>query len=172
MVLKSLLCRGFAMYCKIFDFIVKCLTAQATKTVTLGPRVGPDPSRSAYYNEEKQTNEKKNEEGQNRVLKIGFSSIIEEKIEPKVEIQVKKPPKKTVSINENTEIIYPSNDKRKRKRSFDKLPSIDEQKPIKSILKVGSNLIDKQQGVEQGKIRVKRIKNINDIRTENHVEKL
>lgn len=111
---------------------------------------------SARSNQGKRMKDKKNEEEEEEERPIvqdnTDSAKNEERIETKVEIQVKRPPKKMVSINENVEVIYQSHDKRKRNRSFDKLPSIDEQKPMKSILKVSSNLIDKQQGVEPAKL--------------------
>lgn len=58
-----------------------------------------------------------------------------------------KPPKKVVSINERVEEIGTSKNKMKRKKSSDKLTSLqcqeDEPKPLKSILKVGSDLGEK-----------------------------
>ncbi|PON85506.1 Tim44-like domain containing protein [Trema orientale] len=65
-----------------------------------------------------------------------------------------KAPKKMVSINDRVEEIHKIMKKRKKSRSFDKLNSFvngeDESEPLKSILKVGSNLDEKTEtGVNQ-----------------------
>nr|XP_016454213.1 PREDICTED: uncharacterized protein LOC107778468 [Nicotiana tabacum] len=71
--------------------------------------------------------------------------IVEEEAPgPSIETQ-NKAPKKMVSINDNVEEIYFSKQKKmKKKKSTEKVPYIKEQekeepKPLKSILKVGSN---------------------------------
>lgn len=74
----------------------------------------------------------------------GDKIVEEEAPGPSMETQ-NKAPKKMVSINDNVEEIYFSKKKKKKKKSTEKVPSINEQvkeepKPLKSILKVGSNV--------------------------------
>ncbi|CAN4111190.1 unnamed protein product [Withania somnifera] len=73
----------------------------------------------------------------------GYKIVEEEIPGPSMGTQ-NKAPKKMVSINDNVEEIYFSKKKKKRKLT-EKVPSIKEQvkeelKPLKSILKVGSNV--------------------------------
>ncbi|CAN4108694.1 unnamed protein product [Withania somnifera] len=73
----------------------------------------------------------------------GDKIVEEEAPEPSMGTQ-NKAPKKMVSINDNVEEIYFSK-KKKKKKSTEKVHSIKEQvkeepKPLKSILKVGSNV--------------------------------
>lgn len=60
-----------------------------------------------------------------------------------------KAPKKMVSINDRVEYAHKVMKERKKNRSFDKLNSFangeDESKPLRSILKMGSNLDDKTE---------------------------
>lgn len=68
-----------------------------------------------------------------------------ERAEEEISAQAK-PPKKMVSINDRVEDIRKIMKKRKKSNSFDRSYSLeneeDEQKPLRSILKVGSNLDD------------------------------
>ncbi|XP_006361877.1 uncharacterized protein [Solanum tuberosum] len=74
----------------------------------------------------------------------GDKIVEEEASGPSMETQ-NKAPKKMVSINDNVEEIYFSKKKKKKKKSTEKVPSNKEEvkeepKPLKSILKVGSNV--------------------------------
>lgn len=120
---------------RIYNFIMKTLVSQALKTVTLG--------RPMHL-------------GSNRVHTNSSSSCKEREVVTKEEGEEqkenpKKAPKKMVSINENVEEIF-SSKKKKRSKSFKKSKSLEQQqeeeekeeiKPLRSILKVKSNLDEK-----------------------------
>lgn len=78
--------------------------------------------------------------------KSEFESCAEAEIAEDEAASQPKAPKKMVSINDRVE-IHKSMKKRKKSKSFDKSNSFvnaeDESKPLKSILKVGSNLDEK-----------------------------
>ncbi|OIV90840.1 hypothetical protein TanjilG_15573 [Lupinus angustifolius] len=150
---------------KLYHFIRKTLASQALKTVTLG---GPPHSSSSStatrdsgskQGKELQINE---DYGNKELLPThgNFLSSLAAQAEKKNnafmnidEIATKnmtclsqaKPPKKTVSINDNVEEIAPFNKKKRRSKSFQKSSSLnqneeEEPKPLRSILKVGSDL--------------------------------
>ncbi|XP_009773599.1 uncharacterized protein [Nicotiana sylvestris] len=96
---------------------------------------------SVLKNGENDLSQLTNEENEGDVI------VEEEAPRPSMETQ-NKAPKKMVSINDNVEEIYFSKKKKmKKKKSTENVPSIKEQekeepKPLKSILKVGSNIND------------------------------
>ncbi|KAE9618984.1 hypothetical protein Lal_00047202 [Lupinus albus] len=104
---------------KLYHFIRKTLASQALKTVTLG---GPPHNSSSS---------KKN----NACMNI--DEIATKNMTTSTQA---KPPKKTVSINDNVEEIVPVNKKKRRSKSFQKSSSLDqnedgqeEPKPLRSI---------------------------------------
>lgn len=151
-IFGSVFLHGLAACCWVVNFIIGNLEEQATRSVTLGP--------PAYQNHDQSEAVRGGhsgghgsagndpEEDEKELCQTQDEEERPENTSPVTVVQ-KGPPKKTVSINENTErIIYPVKDK-KKKRSVSKLPSMErekdeEPKPLKSILKVGSDLKDKQ----------------------------
>ncbi|XAR49085.1 hypothetical protein NMG60_11032143 [Bertholletia excelsa] len=134
--------RGFLR--RIFDFFVQNLAAQALKTVTLGdplPRSSmthhdPGPNEWEQGNSDSDVSTCVDDNLDDGHLYANLS--IEEKTKKQ-----KGPPKKMVSINEATEVMYPSKAK-KKKRKTEKSASMEsgkeQLKPLKSILRVGSSL--------------------------------
>ncbi|TKY61462.1 hypothetical protein E2542_SST11313 [Spatholobus suberectus] len=151
---------------KLYLFIMKTLASQAMKTVTLGG--------SSHYGSsstEVQITQRGFGTKEDKVVRAetpceghfggSVSPNIEEKNIPcrnnidgnevareNVLGDLPHAPKKMVSINDNVEeIILPS---KKRSKSFQKYNSLDQQehpKPLRSILKVGSNLNDKSNSI-------------------------
>ncbi|KAJ1417094.1 hypothetical protein SESBI_16780 [Sesbania bispinosa] len=149
---------------KLYHFIMNTLAAQACKTVTLGRSNShygsssiKDPISDAAQRDSGTRAHKMMRPETTPYEGLFGDSIIspstehdEEKKNPcrnTVDENVPRAPKKMVSINDNVEeIILPNNNKKKRSKSLEKSNSLGEeenQKPLRSILKVGSNFSDK-----------------------------
>lgn len=161
-IFGCLFSRGLAICCRLFDFIIQSLASQAMKTMTLGPAQGVpsqgQTSQARFKPEQASTGLGGSaslpglSSNCNDFLKVGKDLLPvqdedrTEVVAPESEtaIQVKGPPKKMVSINDRAEVvIYES--KKKKKKTTDKSPSLEREKdedtkPLKSILKAGSNL--------------------------------
>ncbi|KAK7269292.1 hypothetical protein RIF29_22015 [Crotalaria pallida] len=152
---------------KLYHFITKTLASQALKTVTLGHTQHDSSSSSASRGsgskagKEEQIETPSEDYGNKELQQTQGDSIsslagqAEKKDNPSVNmgsLPQAKPPKKMVSINENVEEIVPSKKKR-RSRSFQRSSSQDqnegeeEPKPLRSILKVGSDLNVKSNSI-------------------------
>ncbi|XP_019428088.1 PREDICTED: uncharacterized protein LOC109336135 isoform X2 [Lupinus angustifolius] len=123
---------------KLYHFIRKTLASQALKTVTLG---GPPHSSSSST----ATRDSGSKQAQAEKKNNAFMNIDEIATKNMTCLSQAKPPKKTVSINDNVEEIAPFNKKKRRSKSFQKSSSLnqneeEEPKPLRSILKVGSDL--------------------------------
>ncbi|MED6135209.1 hypothetical protein PIB30_044128 [Stylosanthes scabra] len=134
---------------KVYNFITKTLASQALKTVTLGrstrasSSIAPGDCSAVEDGDRKdQGSMMKCDETaeKNTTMALASASLPQEA----------KPPKKMVSINEIVEQIPTKKMKRKRSKSFQKSSSRnqeeeeeEEPKPLKSILKVGSDLTEK-----------------------------
>lgn len=157
---------------KLYNFFMKTLLAYALKPVILGRPLHQNldcKAQKGTTNETDQMLHSQNQtssEGKQESKTTTDSSMIEntegnvngdrkddhereveeEAAMPSVVLE-KKAPKKVVSINETVEEIPTSKKKLRRKKSTDKLSSFeiqeDETKPLKSILKVGSNIGDR-----------------------------
>lgn len=131
---------------RIYHFIMKTLTSQALKTVTLGRSMQFGSTKVQTSREEEvvikpETKEQKAQENSSP----GMNMNGEEKMLPPG-----KALKKTVSINDNVEEINDRKNRKKRSKSFQKSNSLEQQqeekeniKPLRPILKVKSNLDEK-----------------------------
>ncbi|GAU21385.1 hypothetical protein TSUD_32140 [Trifolium subterraneum] len=138
---------------KLYNFITTTLASQALKTVTLGcsthyrttstaPR-GSDSEADKMVRLETPCNKAKDKDSP--CMNVG-----EMVREDKARLQKRISLKKSVSINDNVEHILPNKKNKKRSKSFQKSSSLDQEeeddeepKPLRSILKVSSDLKDK-----------------------------
>ncbi|KAK2456488.1 hypothetical protein QL285_003849 [Trifolium repens] len=139
---------------KLYNFITKTLASQALKTVTLGcstryssTSTGP---RGTDSEADKVVRSKTpyNKADGNDSPCIKTNEMVREdmaRLPKRISL------KKSVSINDNVEHILLNKKNKKRRKSFQKSSSLDqdeeeeeeEPKPLRSILKVSSNLKDK-----------------------------
>ncbi|KAJ1387469.1 hypothetical protein SESBI_39991 [Sesbania bispinosa] len=140
---------------RLYHFITKTLALHALKTVTLG--------RSPHYNEDDDNKElppthgsspAQQAEEKNNPCRNVDGVAGENMALPKAGLSQATSLKKTVSISENVEEILPSKKikKKRSKLSFQKSSSMDQEeeeepKPLRSILKVGSDLKDKSNSI-------------------------
>ncbi|KAH7840986.1 hypothetical protein Vadar_024210 [Vaccinium darrowii] len=160
-IFGCLFSRGLAICCRLFDFVVQSLASQAMKTVTLGPAQGVptqgQTSQARFKPEQASTGLGGSASlpslslNCNDFLKVGkeLHPVQDEDrtkvVAPESEIEVKGPPKKMVSINDRAKVVIYESKKKKKKKTTDKSPSLEREKeedtkPLKSILKAGSNL--------------------------------
>ncbi|XP_019428087.1 PREDICTED: uncharacterized protein LOC109336135 isoform X1 [Lupinus angustifolius] len=139
---------------KLYHFIRKTLASQALKTVTLGGPPHSSSSSTATRDSEDYGNKELLPTHGNFLSSLAaqaekknnaFMNIDEIATKNMTCLSQAKPPKKTVSINDNVEEIAPFNKKKRRSKSFQKSSSLnqneeEEPKPLRSILKVGSDL--------------------------------
>ncbi|KAI4301840.1 hypothetical protein L6164_035080 [Bauhinia variegata] len=141
----------FGICYRLYRFIMKTLTSQAFKKVTLGRPMNYESRKVPVFKADKefppiqclcgdsvsssteQAQEKNNASIDSDKMAEGPSSLPDQS----------KAPRKMVSFNENVEEIFPIKKKKKKSGSFKKSNSLDreeeeEPKPLRSILKVGS----------------------------------
>ncbi|KAL5566150.1 hypothetical protein UlMin_029314 [Ulmus minor] len=150
---------------KLFNFIMKILSSHAQKTITLGPptnqksaepnhdEVGTKSDHPMAQVEPEKPNSPKNPNPSDNFISSSFGSAKREEEEadsvPNSAATQAKAPRKMVSMNDTVEDIHKILKKRKKNKSFEKLNSLEndeeETKPLRSILKVGSNLNEKTE---------------------------
>ncbi|AES61308.1 hypothetical protein MtrunA17_Chr1g0191431 [Medicago truncatula] len=136
---------------KLYYFITKTLASQALKTVTLGC--------SARYSSTS-TAPRGSDCEADKVLRLGIPCNKDSpctKVDEMVKEGTTRLPKrislkKSVSICDNVEQILPNKKIKKRSKSFQKSSSLDQEeeeepKPLRSILKVGSDLNDQSNSI-------------------------
>lgn len=128
---------------RLYNFIMRSLASQAFKSVTLGLPSLPE---HAILNEAGTKCNRKEGNGLDGNSKLRAEEETEAQI-PSIASRAK-PPRKTVSINEEVEDIEKTLKLRRKSKSFEKLNSLellrDEPEPLRaSILKVGSDLSKK-----------------------------
>ncbi|MED6108683.1 hypothetical protein PIB30_026375 [Stylosanthes scabra] len=135
---------------KVYNFITKTLASQALKTVTLGRSTRC--ASSSIAPGDCSAEEDGDRKDQGSVMKGGETAVKNATSAlPSASLpREAKPPKKMVSINEVVEEIPTKKIKKKRSKSFQKSSSRNEEeeekeepKPLKSILKVGSDVTEK-----------------------------
>ncbi|KAM7274223.1 hypothetical protein ACFE04_028887 [Oxalis oulophora] len=145
--MKLMMANLLAIWNILYDFIAIIIARQALKRVTLGRgeacslrelKVQPMPEELPNTLTDINEKEETPKEPRDVVIdELGKTQDEERSVKGKA-------PKKVVSINENVEEIYMSkeSDRRRRKLGLWKVPSIqlqDDDKPLKSILKVSSS---------------------------------
>ena len=128
---------------------MKVLSSQALKTVNLGPAVHCGSTQFLPTSKAAVTDSGSKEDKNNLCMENDGRMTDENPPSPSSSLTEGKAPKKMVSINENVEHIIPSK-KKKKKQPFKKSNSLDQEKqeegepkPVRSILKVGSDLNEK-----------------------------
>ncbi|CAL5208551.1 unnamed protein product [Lathyrus oleraceus] len=134
---------------KLYYFITKTLASQALKTVTLGCSTPYNPTSTAPKGSDSEANKVVRSDTPCNKAKDRDSSCtnIDEKVrEDAARLAKRTSLRKSVSINDNVEEILPNKKNKKRSKSFQKSSSLDQEeepKPLRSILKVDSDLKDK-----------------------------
>ncbi|XP_021817473.1 uncharacterized protein LOC110759686 [Prunus avium] len=119
---------------RLYNIISRSLAYQAVKTLTLGPPMKRGLAQLHNESMPQKTSERRPEEETHEAATIA---------------QQAKPPKKTVSICDRVEDMEKAMKLRRRSKSFEKLNWLElakeelKQKPLRSILKVGSGLSKK-----------------------------
>lgn len=154
-IFGSLFSRGLALCRGLSDSIVQHLASQAVKPVILGPLAQdqrPSQGHQACIESEQASTVldvstslpslssncsdfMKDGKELQLIQDLGSTEVVT----PESATQAKGPPKKMVSINDRVEVVrYKSKEKKKKKATEHEKD--EETKPLKSILKVGSNL--------------------------------
>ncbi|CAK8572413.1 unnamed protein product [Lathyrus sativus] len=134
---------------KLYYFITKTLASQALKTVTLGCSTPYNSTSTASKGSDSEANKVvRSETPCNKAedKDSGCMKIDEKVREDAARLAKKTSLRKSVSINDNVEEILPNKKNKRRSKSFQKSSSLDQEeepKPLRSILKVDSDLKDK-----------------------------
>ncbi|KAK3031597.1 hypothetical protein RJ639_035603, partial [Escallonia herrerae] len=160
-------CHGLAIFGKLLGFFMQTFAEQAYKPVTLGgsPEKSADPPshQTVHPTEDGMPREDTKQAG-NAEKSAAAVNVVEKDTKELSQVQENgeekgnatantaaagaRAPKKMVSISDNVEEINTSKKRDKRKAGIEKLPSLEsdkeEVKPLKSILKVGSNVKEKR----------------------------